>query len=102
MPRLSAVLALGRVAHAAVLAALAMKPASRPFRHGAAHALDAGPTLFDSYHCSRYNVNTRRLTPAMFDAVIESLRRALDDAEPRPRARVASAQRGCGADGALL
>ena len=102
MPGLSAVLALGRVAHAAVLAALAMRLASCPFSHGAAHVLDAGPTLFDSYHCSRYNVNTGRLTPTMFDAVIGSLRRALDVAERRPRGGVSSARRGCGADGALL
>ena len=43
------------------------------FAHGARHALDRGVALFDSYHCSRYNTNTRRLTPAMFDAVFDAV-----------------------------
>ena len=77
MPRLRAVLALGRVAHESVLSALAMRRTAHPFRHGAAHALDERLTLFDSYHCSRYNVNTGRLTVAMFDSAVAALRCAL-------------------------
>ena len=74
MPELRAVLALGRIAHDAVLAALGLGRASTPFAHGARHALATGQALFDSYHCSRLNLNTGRLTPAMFDAVIARIR----------------------------
>lgn len=70
MPRLRAILALGRIAHDSVLAALGARRAALPFAHGAIHELDARRTLFDSYHCSRYNMNTRRLTAAMFDDVV--------------------------------
>lgn len=65
----AAVLALGRVAHGAVLRALSLKPRERPFAHGAVYPLGEGRALFDSYHCSRYNTQTRRLTAKMFDAV---------------------------------
>ena len=68
MPRLKVVVALGTVAHGAVLTALRLKQTAVPFAHGARHGLD-GFTLFDSYHCSRYNQNTGRLTAAMFHAV---------------------------------
>lgn len=61
--------ALGRVAHDATLAALGLKRGAFPFAHGAEHRLEGGRALIDSYHCSRYNTQTRRLTPAMFDAV---------------------------------
>jgi uracil-DNA glycosylase family 4 len=61
-------LALGRIAHGAVLMALGQRKSAFAFTHGARH--DVGTlVMFDSYHCSRYNTNTRRLTPAMFDAV---------------------------------
>ena len=63
------VVALGRIAHDAVLRALGLRPADATFAHAAEHALPGGRTLVDSYHCSRYNTQTRRLTPAMFDAV---------------------------------
>lgn len=63
------VVALGRIAHDSVLRALGLKPAAAPFAHAAEHALPGARTLLDSYHCSRYNTQTRRLTPAMFDAV---------------------------------
>jgi len=69
-----AILALGSVAHAAVLMALGLKAKSHAFGHGAVHALDGGRTLYDSYHCSRYNTNTRRLTPDMFRAVFARIR----------------------------
>jgi uracil-DNA glycosylase len=63
-------LALGAIAHAASLRALGLKPARFPFAHGAEHALARGMHLIDSYHCSRYNTNTRRLTPEMFREVV--------------------------------
>lgn len=65
----TALLALGNVAHAAVLMALGLKAKSCLFGHGAVHDLHAGLRLYDSYHCSRYNTQTRRLTPQMFQAV---------------------------------
>jgi len=74
-----AVLALGVVAHRAVLIALGLKLSDYPFRHHAAHAL-AAPAgardvrLYDSYHCSRYNTQTRRLTADMFEAVLRDIR----------------------------
>lgn len=68
------VIALGRVAHDATLRALGRRPAAHPFAHAAEHRLEDGPTLVDSYHCSRYNTQTRRLTERMFRAVF---RRAL-------------------------
>ncbi len=71
------VLALGTIAHNAVLRALGHKLSAFRFGHGAMHAL--GPVvLVDSYHCSRYNTQTRRLTPAMFRKVFASLRGLLD------------------------
>lgn len=69
----STVLALGTVAHRAVLMAVGAKNVSFPFSHGGRHALPNGLTLYDSYHCSRYNTQTRRLTPAMFDAVFADI-----------------------------
>lgn len=77
MPRLVAILALGQIAHQAVLAAHGEKRARYRFAHGAIHALPAGPLLADSYHCSRYNTNTGQLTPAMFEAVFAELKRRL-------------------------
>ncbi|MGP1255595.1 MAG: uracil-DNA glycosylase [Kiloniellales bacterium] len=74
LPKLEGILALGQVAHTATLAALGLKKSAKPFRHGAVHHLAADlPWLTDSYHCSRYNQNTRRLTVEMFDAVIAGL-----------------------------
>ncbi len=74
MASLRAVLALGAVAHRAVLMALELKPGRYPFAHGARHLLPSGQILFDSYHCSRYNTQTRRLTSASFGAVVEAIR----------------------------
>jgi uracil-DNA glycosylase family 4 len=68
-----AVLALGRIAHDAVLRVAGERVAAWRFAHGARHAL-AGFRLYDSYHCSRYNTNTGRLTEAMFDAVFQAIR----------------------------
>jgi len=75
VPAGGAIVALGRIAHDAALRALCAPPAR--FAHGAQHALERGIVLFDSYHCSRYNTNTRRLTPAMFDAVFDAVARHL-------------------------
>ncbi|MBB4196275.1 uracil-DNA glycosylase [Rhodoblastus sphagnicola] len=68
MPALSALLCLGRIAHDGAVKALGLRAREAPFSHGAAHRLP-GLTLYDSYHCSRYNTNTGVLTPQMFDAV---------------------------------
>lgn len=70
----TAILALGNVAHQAVLKALKLKVADYRFAHGARHRTPQGLVLYDSYHCSRYNTQTRRLTEAMFHAVFERIR----------------------------
>jgi uracil-DNA glycosylase family 4 len=64
------ILALGRIAHDAVLLGLELARSSRRFAHGAEHDLTGGLRMVDSYHCSRYNTQTRRLTPEMFRAVV--------------------------------
>jgi uracil-DNA glycosylase family 4 len=69
----SVVLALGTVAHQAVLMAIDVKKSLFPFRHRSRHDLPTGLVLYDSYHCSRYNTQTRRLTPAMFEAVFADI-----------------------------
>jgi uracil-DNA glycosylase len=79
MARLRAIVALGRVAHDSVLAALGRRPAAAPFAHAAVHRLD-GLALFDSYHCSRYNTNTGVLTAEMFRALFAQARSHLDAA----------------------
>jgi uracil-DNA glycosylase family 4 len=68
-----AILALGAIAHDSVLAALGLRRASFPFAHGRLHDLPGGHVLADSYHCSRLNTNTGRLTVAMFEAVFAAL-----------------------------
>jgi uracil-DNA glycosylase family 4 len=77
MPRLTAVVALGRIAHDSAVAALGARRAAVPFAHGRAHRI-GDLALFDSYHCSRYNTNTGRLTPDMFRAVFAAVRARLD------------------------
>jgi uracil-DNA glycosylase family 4 len=74
MPNLRAIVALGRIAHDSVVRAFAGRIAGFPFAHGAEHELPGGVRLFDSYHCSRYNTNTRRLTEEMFVAVMTAAR----------------------------
>lgn len=69
LPKLTTIIALGTVAHGSVLRAYGEKPAHHKFGHCAEHKLPGGPLLIDSYHCSRYNQNTGRLTDAMFEAV---------------------------------
>jgi uracil-DNA glycosylase family 4 len=73
----AAILALGAIAHKAVLMAAGEKPAQFTFAHGARHRMGGGHVLFDSYHCSRYNTQTRRLTDSMFEQVFESIRQYL-------------------------
>ena len=73
LPKLRAILALGRIAHDSTLEALGLKRGAYPFVHGARHKLPSGLVLFDSYHCSRQNTNTGRLTTAMFEAVLDSI-----------------------------
>jgi uracil-DNA glycosylase family 4 len=73
LPRLTAILALGRIAHDSTLAALGARKSSYPFAHAARHQLRQGLVLFDSFHCSRYNTNTGKLTPAMFRAVLQAV-----------------------------
>jgi uracil-DNA glycosylase len=77
-----AILALGRIAHDATLRALGRPASACVFAHGARHALDAGAALFDSYHCSRYNTNTGRLTAPMFQAVVADVARHLGRPAP--------------------
>ncbi len=77
MPRLKAVLALGVLAHAAVLKACGIPATRIRFTHGAMHDLPDGLILANSYHVSRYNTSTRRLTPEMFEAAMLALVRRL-------------------------
>ena len=74
MPRLRVILSLGLVSHNAVLRSTRHKISAFKFVHGASHSLSDRLTLFDSYHCSRYNTNTGRLTTEMFENVFESIR----------------------------
>ena len=76
LANLKAVVALGRIAHDGILTALDMRKAAHPFGHGAEHQINA-LRLFDSYHCSRYNTNTRVLTPEMFENVFGAVRKFL-------------------------
>jgi uracil-DNA glycosylase len=80
MPRLAAVLVLGRIAHDSTLVALGLRRSAFRFAHGARHDPRQGLAFFDSFHCSRYNTNTGRLTPAMFRAVLQAIRDHLDAA----------------------
>ena len=78
MKNLQIILALGSIAHNSVLRTLGYKQSAFKFGHAAEHELSNGPLLVDSYHCSRYNTNTRRLTPEMFHDVFRLIRRRLD------------------------
>jgi len=83
LPRPPAILALGSIAHHQVLAAKGLRRTLCPFAHGAMHMLPDGTLLADSYHCSRLNTNTGRLTAAMFEAVIAALAERLAPASAR-------------------
>lgn len=71
LPQGASILALGTIAHEAVLRASGLKVKDFKFGHNASHALPGGLKLYDSYHCSRYNTQTKRLTEAMFHQVFE-------------------------------
>jgi uracil-DNA glycosylase family 4 len=77
MPNLTAIVALGRIAHDTTAVALGLRVSALKFGHGATHALER-VTLFDSYHCSRYNTNTGVLTTEMFRTVFAAVRAYLD------------------------
>ena len=74
----TAILALGTVAHRAVLKACDSQQKAFAFGHNIKHELPNGLWLFDSYHCSRYNTSTKRLTTAMFEAVFKKIRKHID------------------------
>lgn len=82
MPEGGVILALGRIAHDATLRALGLRAADFAFGHGAQHPLADRRILVDSYHCSRYNTNTRRLTTPMFRAVFDTVADHLGRARP--------------------
>lgn len=77
MPNLKGILSLGLTSHQSVVKTLGGKQADYKFAHGAVHRLPNGIMLFDSYHTSRYNIQTNRLTQAMFDEVLKKIRELL-------------------------
>lgn len=77
MPDPSLILALGSIAHNSVIKALKLRQGDFPFGHNRLHRVSPGLQLLDSYHCSRYNTQTRRLTPDMFDQVFARARQLL-------------------------
>jgi uracil-DNA glycosylase len=79
LPKLRAILALGAIAHRSIIAALGLRPQAFRFAHGRLHALPSGLVLADSYHCSRLNTNTGKLSAAMFEAVFADLSARLHD-----------------------
>lgn len=79
MPRLTAVVTLGKIGHDSAVRALGERPSRVPFTHGGVTGVGR-VTVFSSYHCSRYNTNTGVLTPEMFRAVFASVRRHLNAA----------------------
>lgn len=84
MPAPVVVLALGGIAHRAVIRALGLRQSPYKFGHAAEHRIEDRFLLLDSYHCSRYNTNTGRLTPAMFEAVFARAREILDGSRQTP------------------
>ena len=80
LPANAIVLALGKIAHDALLRTLNLRLISYPFAHAAEHDLNNGLKLIDSYHCSRYNTQTKRLTPEMFSAVFALIQQHLSHA----------------------
>jgi len=93
MPAGAVVLALGNIAHQAVVLAYGLKLSRFRFRHGARHELPGGPALYDSYHCSRYNTQTKRLTPAMFETVFTDISKALNSSDKHNSSGCATATR---------
>lgn len=87
LPQGAAMLALGTVAHNAVLRALSLRAKDYGFGHGAQHLLPGGMKLYDSYHCSRYNTQTRRLNEAMFHEVFGAITGYLHNLDQSSRIR---------------
>ena len=86
LPNLRAIVCLGRISHESTLSALGEKRSHFPFGHGTHHRIRATLSVFDSYHCSRYNTNTGVLTPEMFRAVFADVRRHLDGGSTKSKA----------------
>ena len=78
LPTVRVIIALGQIAHVAAARALGMKPSATKFAHGAEHVAADGRVLLSSYHCSRYNQNTRRLDAAMFERVFQRASKLAD------------------------
>jgi len=78
LPEHAVILALGKIAHDAIMRALNQKLSAYKFAHGAQHQLPDGRLLIDSYHCSRYNTQTRRLTEPMFQAIFQEIRQIVE------------------------
>ena len=81
LPEQAVIIGLGKIAHDAVLRASSLRLSAYAFGHGNMHELERGRIMIDSYHCSRYNTQTRRLTPAMFSDVFAIAARLLDKAD---------------------
>jgi len=79
LPNLRTLLAIGRIAHDSILDTFGLKKRDFPFSHGARHMLPSGLALFDTYHCSRQNTNTGRLTTEMFEDVVGAAAASLKD-----------------------
>ena len=73
MKNLKIILTLGLIAHEEILKIFNLKISLNKFKHGKTHYINKNISLFNSYHCSRYNINTKRLTPKMFDKIIKSI-----------------------------
>jgi uracil-DNA glycosylase len=82
-PHLKVVLSLGTVSHDAVCKAFGLKKSAYPFRHNGFHRLPNGVFLLDSYHCSKYNTSTKKLTPEMFRQVFDTIKTLTNDEERR-------------------
>ena len=83
----SILIGLGTIAHTAVLRGFGLRLTDYKFAHGAEHSLPNGHVLLDSYHCSRYNTNTRRLTETMFHQVFARAKQLLDARAEKERAK---------------
>jgi uracil-DNA glycosylase family 4 len=82
LPQHAVIIALGKIAHDAVLRAVGVRLSAYPFAHAQLHRISSDRLLVDSYHCSRYNTQTRRLTPEMFAQVFRLARSALSAGDP--------------------
>ena len=73
MKNLEVILALGLIAHEEILKVFNLKAKSNKFKHGKIHYINSNLIMLNSYHCSRYNINTNRLTTEMFDKIIKKI-----------------------------